>query len=131
MQTKFIEAVNGTKEARFNWGKFAVMRFDSEWAARSAVDGCPLLAARGWSPEHLFVLDLQTGEGAFFLPGGKALYDLKKRRIWTCPLFLPFLEWLYSQDTSDLNALPALVELPNAPGSLVGLRWPGGLSSMD
>ena len=60
---------------------------------------------------HLVVLDLQTGEGAIFMPGGLAAADLDKHGIWVCPLFEPFLAWLYKQDLSDLDALPAVVEI--------------------
>jgi hypothetical protein len=68
VKTKFIEVNNG-----FNWGKFLVMRFDQEWQVRSALpspyDG-PLLRQLGWAPEFVWVLDLQTGEGAFYRPNG-------------------------------------------------------------
>lgn len=122
METKIIEATN-----QLNWGKFMLCRFDTEWRARSAVSGlnAPLLREIGWSPNHLWVLDLQTGEGAFFLPqrNGSAKAELNgKHRIWVCPMFEPFLEWLYQQDLTDLQALPQLVELPHAEFALYGYR---------
>lgn len=124
MQTKIIEVENG-----FNWGKFLLMRFDAEWAYRSAVDALPLLATRGWCPEHLWVMDLQTGEGACFRPGGLASGDLNSHAIWVCPMFEPFLEWLYKQDLSDLGKLPQLVsftpEETRQHTSLKGYRRPG------
>jgi hypothetical protein len=125
MQTRLIEATQG--EGGPNWGKFCVARFDSEWAQPSSV-GIPdssLLRRCGWGPGHLWVLDCQTGEGAFFKPGGWAAADLNKHRIWVCPLFEPFLDWLYGQDLSDLDALPGVVELPGAPFALSGYRRPG------
>lgn len=123
MITHFIEATNGP----CNWGKFMVARFTPEqWAARSFISaGEGLLRGRGWTPDHVLVLDLQTGEGAMLLPGGCAAADLHKRRIWVCPLFEPFLEWLYQQDLRDLAQLPAHIDLPEAPFELRGYRRAG------
>ena len=122
MITHFIEATNGPK----NWGKFMVARFDAEeWERRSTIDQCLLLLNRGWAPDHLLVVDLQTGEGAVFMPGGSARHDLNKHRIWVCPLFEPFLEWLYVQDLGDITQLPAHVDLLDAPFSLHGYRREG------
>lgn len=112
-----------------NWGKFAVGRFGPpEWAWTSQVDTeskGPLLSHLGWAVSALWVLDLQTGEGALFTPPGSARADLNKHRIWVCPMFEPFLEWLYEQDLTDLSKLPALVELSDAPFGLYGHRRPG------
>lgn len=125
MQTKIIEATNGIA----NWGKFLVGRLDEEWQRRTAVpctrnDG-PLLSTLGWGRNNLWVLDLQTGEGAYFLPGGCAPADLTKHAIWVCPLFEPFLAWLYQQDLTTLDQLPDHVSLPKAPFALRGYRHPG------
>lgn len=129
MQTRIIEATNGDPDhgAYANWGKFCVARMDTEWARRSVPcpTGGPLLSAIGWTLDHLWVLDLQTGEGAFFKPGGYAPADLQKHKVWVCPLFEPFLVWLYEQDLSDLATLPDHVQLPNAEFSMVGYRRPG------
>ena len=124
MKTKFIE-VTQDKERGMNWGKFLLMRFDSEWEYKSMLDPGPLLPRLGWARHHLWVLDLQTGEGAFFSPGGIASCDLQKHRVWVCPMYEPFLEWLYRQDLTDLDKLPGLVELPNAPGAIYGYRREG------
>lgn len=123
MITKFIEATNGP----LNWGKFMVGRFDKEWSYKSVVDedGPSLLWGRGWTPEHILVVDLQTGEGAMFMPRGFAPADLNKHKIWVCPLFEPFLTWLYVQDLSDLDKLPAHIDLPNAPFDMQGYRRQG------
>lgn len=123
MLTKIIEATNGPK----NWGKFLIARPDTEWERTSAVDNStvPLLRARGWTRGHVWVLDLETGEGAYFRPGGSARADLTKHRIWVCPLYEPFLTWLYQQDLTDLAALPDHVDLPRAPFQLTGYRRPG------
>lgn len=125
LETKIIETTS-----KLNWGKFMLCRFDAEWRARSAVSGLgmSLLREIGWGPQHLWVLDLQTGEGAFFLPhrNGSAKAELnRKHRIWVCPMFESFLEWLYQQDLTDLQALPALVELSHAEFALYGYRREG------
>ena len=109
MITKIVELTD-----LFNWGKFMVCRFDeNEWAARSRIDGGLLLRNRGWTPQHLFVLDLQTGEGAIFLPRGRAGADLEKHRVWVCPMFEVFLGWLYAhpEHWQDIATLPDLIEL--------------------
>lgn len=111
-----------------NWGKFAVGRpGPGEWAWRSTVGdaGAPLLTQVGWGREHVWVWDLQTGEGAIFRPGGYAKADLEKHRVWVCPLFAPFLEWLYTQDLSDLDQLPRLVDLAGAEFAFTGYRRRG------
>jgi hypothetical protein len=131
VRTKIIEAVQ-SKAARGNWGKFMVMVPDEEWAYRSRVGtqfGGPLLSACGWSGGHVWVLDLQTGEGAFFRPGGWAKADLEKHRVWVCPLYEPFLEWLYARYREnprlDIGDLPDVVELPGAEFAFAGCRRPG------
>lgn len=124
MKIKMMEATNGP----LNWGKFMVMQFTEEWGLKSAVSpGTPLLSGRGWGPQHFVVFDLQTGEGGVFRHGGSASSDLKKHAIWVCPLFEPFLEWLYAQDLSDLDKLPAHIDLPEAEFRMSGYRRPGPL----
>ena len=125
MLTKLIEACDGSK---FNWGKFMVQAFTpEEWQYRSEVDGRPLLGGRGWGPEHLMVFDLQIGEGALFkvTPHGLARSDLEKHKVLVCPLFEPFLKWLYQQDVSDLEKLPDLVNLGDVPTAMFGYRRDG------
>lgn len=140
MKTKIIEATNGDAQ---NWGKFMLMRPDVEWERGSAVSPArawtgtsaiyetpvgaeiPLLSQRGWDHEHVIVFDLETCEGAAFRPGGKASADLDKHRVWVCPLFEPFLEWLYDQDLTDLDALPDSINLPGADFMFTGYRRPG------
>lgn len=126
MQTIFIEATN-VDGGGVNWGKFMLARFDvEEWKRQSKIGGRPMLSERGWTPEHLLVVDLQTGEGAIFAPHGIASCDLnEKHKIWVCPLFEPFLEWLYRQDLSDISKLPGIVKLPKAASALYGYRRPG------
>lgn len=125
METKFIEATQD-KANGFNWGKFMLGRFsETEWAYASRMCGSPLLHARGWGPNNLLVLDLETGEGSVFLPGGLASADLNKHQIRVCPMYEPFLEWLYTQDLSNLSNLPDVVELPKAPADMYGYRRPG------
>jgi hypothetical protein len=123
MKTKFIEATEATQ---FNWGKFMVCRFEAEeWARRSeiATHERSLLHGRGWTPNNVLVVDLQTGEGAIFKPGGYVKYDLNdKHQIWVCPMFEPFLEWLYKQDLTDLDTLPGHVNLGDVPIAMQGYR---------
>lgn len=121
MKVRFVEATNG-----FNWGKFMIGAFDDEWRKKSHVDEQPLLAGRGWTERHLLIVDLATGEGAIFLPGGSARADLNKHRVWVCPLFEPFLEWLYHYTKGfSLDRLPPTIHLPDAPSALTGFRRPG------
>jgi hypothetical protein len=125
--TVFIEVTNGPR----NWGKFAVCRFEyEEWGRPSQVEAelgvdRSLLRACGWGRDHVWVLDMQTGEGAYLRPGGSASADLMKHQVWVCPMFEPFLVWLYQQDLTDLKALPSLVDLPDAPFAFQGYRRPG------
>jgi hypothetical protein len=145
MQNVFIEATNGPQ----NWGKFMVARFDEEWKRMSEVlqeemlpimklaaervgmppqvplRVPPLLHGIGWSAGDIIVFDLQTCEGAAFSPGGSAHYDLMKHKVWVCPLFEPFLTWLYKQDLSDLAKLPKRIDLPDAEFALFGYRREG------
>lgn len=120
-----METTN-TDAGGMNWGKFMVARFtESEWERRSKVGGQIMLAERGWSKDNLLVLDLQTGEGAVFKPKGYAKGDLDKHALWVCPLFEPFLGWLYEQDLTDIEKLPALVKIKNPASALYGYRRPG------
>lgn len=126
MDTVFIEATNGPN----NWGKFMVGRFDAdEWSRGSHLpgyeDASSLLRGRGWSASTVLVVDLQTGEGAVFTPGGSAVADLTKHAVWVCPMFEPFLTWLYRQDLRNLGELPRHVDLPDAPFAMSGYRRPG------
>jgi hypothetical protein len=122
LKVRFVEVTNGPQ----NWGKFMVARFEGDelWQV-SAVSGGPLLPAIGWNPAQVWVMDLQTCEGAAFVPGGLASADLDKRQVWVCPMFEPFLPWLYKQDLSDLDALPAHVDLADAPFAVAGYRRKG------
>ena len=63
--------------------------------------------------------------GAVFAPGGSPSHDLQKHRIWVCPMYEPFLNWLYKQDLTDLDKLPAMVNLKDAEFVLYGHRRPG------
>ncbi len=122
MKTKFVEVTNQNR----NWGKFLLIRFDSEFEYVSQMQpGFKLLGSIGWAPEHLIVFDLQTCEGAAFRPGGSAHHDLEKHRIWVCPMAEPFLEWLYRQDLKDLEKLPGILDLPDAEFAMYGYRRPG------
>jgi hypothetical protein len=121
LKTKFIEATNDNQ----NWGKFLLISFDSEYEYKSAISEQSLLRQVGWNKKNIFVLDLQTGEGARFLPGGFAKADLDKHQIWVCPLYEPFLKWLYQQDLHDFENLPTLVNLPEAEFAIGGYRRKG------
>jgi hypothetical protein len=130
MKTQIVEVTNGPK----NWGKFLIGQFDSEWQRESAIVNDTLaemgvsvsrglLKVVGWTPLHFLLVDLQTGEGAIFKKGGLAHADLQKHKVWVCPMFEPFLAWLYER--SSLADLPAQVDLPNAPFAMSGYRRPG------
>jgi hypothetical protein len=128
MNLKFLEVTNG--EA--NWGKFSLGTFTSEeWSRRAVIDGGSIIGGRGWTRRHVWVLDLQTGEGAMFLPGGLVKADLDKHALWVCPMFEPMLTWLYDRigKTEDvaaaIAALPDHVDLPDAPFAMSGYRRPG------
>jgi hypothetical protein len=130
MESAFVEATQCAAGGFVNWGKFAVMRFTAEeWARPSGVGTAeaPLLAQVGWGGEHVLVLDLQTGEGAVMRPGGYARADLEKHRVWVCPMFEPFLEWLWAEARAgrDPLDLPAVVELPEAEFAMSGYRREG------
>jgi len=133
MITHFIEATQKTDEDKSslaNWGKFLVARFDAEeWAARSVILGeslsQSLLGSIGWAPNHIIVFDLQTCEGAGFSPGGLAQADLNKHRILVCPMFEPFLQWLYQQDLADITKLPTKVVIPDVEFAMAGYRRQG------
>lgn len=122
MITKIIEVTNN----EFNWGKFMLLRPNEEWDRVSffapPYSTRPLLSEVGWTRKHLWVLDLQTGEGACLLPGGVPSADLNKHQIWVCPMYEPFLEWLYQQNLEDLAALPDKINLPDAPPAFQGYR---------
>lgn len=140
MRTRFVEATQGV-EAGINWGKFMVALFDpEEWARPSEMlarrgDSRSLLRSQNWDGENVFVLDLATGEGAIFKPGGLSSADLDKHRVWVCPMFEPFLAWLYefigarpyTENGTPLwlIELPKLVELPDVPGAMQGYRREG------
>jgi hypothetical protein len=134
MLTRFIEATQGI-DGGFNHGKFMVGLFDvNEWDRRCEVDHAydgsehPLLARTGWGSQHILVLDLQTGEGAIFKPGGIASADLNKHKVWVCPMFEPFLTWLYEfieTGSPWFDRLPVIVELPDAPAAMSGYRREG------
>lgn len=129
MQTKFVEVTNGP----LNWGKFLLMRFDEEdLAYRSVVAGGGwLLALIGWNPKAIWVLDLQTCEGVAVKPGGLAAADLHKHRVWVCPMFEPFLDWLYKQPLPlDFGKIPPHVDLPEAEFAMSGYRRPGGAAAV-
>jgi hypothetical protein len=122
VKTKVLEVTNGS----FNWGKFLIGRFDGEWSRESMVaKGQTLLSTVGWTGSHILVVDLQTGEGAIFMPGGLASHDLEKHRVWVCPLFEPMLTWLYKQDLADIGKLPDLVDLKDAHFEMSGYRREG------
>ena len=127
MIVKFAEVTN-----QFNWGKFMIARFtDDEWRVKSKLDGFPLLSARGWTSRHIWVCDVQTGEGAFFAPPGSAKADLDKHAIWVCPMFPLFLGWLYEHPEQyiAIMTIPDLIELSPEEtakySALYGFRRPG------
>lgn len=142
MNVHFIEATQA--EFNLNHGKFMLGRFTPEeartYSALPDYQGELLWRCgglRNMRPGMTLVMDLQTGEGASFSlvdrhndPQGTATYDLNKHKIWVCPMFEPFLGWLYGQtqlaesETAMLE-LPRYVEIPTLEGALAGYRRPG------
>jgi hypothetical protein len=130
METKIIEATNAEGGGGINHGKFLVGRFtEDEWNHQSPIEG-PGLLTRRYGRHHLLVLDLEAAEGAIFAHGGYAKADLNKHPIYVCPMFEPFLTWLYQQDVDDLQALPDVVRFTEdeAPSAMWGYRRPGPTS---
>lgn len=134
MLTKFIEAGQGTDANHIrNWGKFVLGSFTPvEWAQSARFPGCPdqsLLHSQGWTGQHFLLFDLATAEGALFQPGGSAAADLARHQIWVCPLFEPFLEWLYTFQQAHVSGwwdhLPPYVVLPDVEFELRGYRREG------
>ena len=138
MKIKFIEATNPSDdgETGLNWGKFMLLQLGrEEWTYKSQLPVAPeleevqrkypLLGLIGYSRYNVWVFDLQTRQGAAFIPHGSAGMDLEQTKIWVCPMFEPFLEWLYRQDLTDITTLPAVVELVNAPGAYRGYQREG------
>lgn len=129
MRTHIIEATNG----EMNWGKFLIGVFDEEWSRRPMTPGCdqglPLLEARRWTRSDVWVCDLETREGAVFQPHPERdpAEALAKHQIWVCPLFEPFMRWLYSVPLPDIVALklPNWIDLPDAVFAFKGYRRPG------
>lgn len=126
MKTHFIEVTNREQ----NWGKFLLIQFDSEWEYDSQMSpGRPLLRQIGFNPNAIWVLDLQTCEGAAFVPGGLASADLHKHRVWVCPMFEPFLNWLYQQKIKSIEELPGTLDLEDAEFAMWGYRREGPTES--
>jgi hypothetical protein len=131
METIIIEASHEIEPGVYggNWGKFMVARFThEEMLVWSRIDQRSVIGGRGLDDRlHYLVLDLETKEGAIFRPGGLARADLQKHKIWVCPLFEPFLNWLYKQDLSDFSKLPTLVgfKFNEAGFDMAGYRRPG------
>lgn len=125
MKAHIVEVTNDEK----NWGKLMVCVHDAaETSYRSQMSPSvvPLLRQIGYAGDEVWVLDLQTGEGARFRPGGLPAADLEAHRVWVCPMFEPFLGWLYAnQDLLRSWTLPAVLNLPDAQFEFRGHRRPG------
>lgn len=124
MRTHIIEATNGPR----NWGKFMLCFLTpSELEHHSPVSEGRLFQDIGYNQRMVWIMDLQTQEGAAFYPGGSASADLDRHRIWVCPLFEPFLTWLYTQRLEDIYScnLPHHIDLPTAEFYLSGYRRGG------
>jgi hypothetical protein len=135
MDLHFIEASNGPDGP--NWGKFAVGHHASEeWGRRSALPGythMPLLTQLGAGYSDLWVLDLQTGEGARFRIDRHWDEQLRAHRIHVCVMFEAFLGWLMDKALAAgadhparvggwFRTLPGFVELPHCPPGMYGYR---------
>jgi hypothetical protein len=117
--TKIIEGSDGGA-----YGKWLVGQLDEhERSRKTSLPGYEgnasiwtFAGARrfGADPGAVFVLDLQTGQGAVFNPTTSSSpdYDLDQANIWVCPLFRDFFRWLYTQDLADVTQLPNFIDLP-------------------
>lgn len=136
MISRFIEATN-IQHGGLNWGKFLLAKFEeSDWQYQAVeAPGHALLAAlpgrEPWRPEHIIVFDLQTGEGLRVNPRGEPGVDLVKHRVWVCPLFEPFLYWMFDYLAGlptawrgDIMRLPPVAYF-KADSALAGYRRGG------
>lgn len=138
MISKIIEATNTNK---FNFGKFNVSVYDAEERSRASIinEGFNLLRSIGKHPDDVMVADLQTSEALTFPAyfrnyrggdperlAGEVHYYMGKHKIWVCPLYEPFVCWLFEQDLEDIRKLPPMVDtLPEEVSSLFGYRRQG------
>lgn len=134
MLSKMVEVSD-----QVNWAKLMVSQFDNdELAYKSRVDTeakslLEAVAARrkeywGEAQQKRLVVDLQTDEGAWFLPHPERdpKVDLDRHQIWVCPLFYPFLQWLYRTNPVHVSGIPDVVELdPDDVIKFQGYRRPG------
>ena len=120
MKTRLVEVTDGAFYGKFLVGKFdeAEWRHEGEIPKESIIRPVPyaLLDICGWSRDHLLVLDLETGNGTIFRPGGALDYDMEKRKMgYVCPLYRTFLGWLYEHaartGSIDLDDIPAVLHM--------------------
>ncbi len=136
MDTKFVEAGHGPDGG--NWGKFLVGRYtEDELAEPAQFPGCEgsrrLVNLGGPGRQDIWVLDLQTGEGARFpiefVRDVDVHHQLNKHRIWVCPLYEPFVAFLFgyigNHQRTWWDTLPRTVEMPTAGIVVFGRRRPG------
>lgn len=126
METAIIEAAQSLEHGP-NWGKFLLMRPDTEWGRISHVDTSRSVPVLGLHRDRreIWVMDLATGEGACFTPGPHMASQLEAHGIRVCLLYEPLLAWLATRDLTDLSALPPSVEPPDAAAGLWGYRRSG------
>ncbi len=134
MDTKFVEVGHGPSGG--NWGKFMIARYTAnELLEPTQFPGCEgqrIVSLRGSGRHHIWVMDLATGEGARFPvdlgghPGATARKHLDDHQIWVCPLFEPFIGWLYDFSSANPNTwwdeLPRTIEIPEAGFAFAGFR---------
>jgi hypothetical protein len=131
MRSYLFESMSRDHRTHANWGQFMVLVPDGvEWTWHSHITNSmtPALEEFGWTPGHVIVMDLRTGEAAMYLPGdGEAAKAMTEHRIFTSPQFKYFLEWLYEQDVAHLYQQPNVIELPDVTHHLSGWRDIGPL----
>jgi hypothetical protein len=132
VKSKFLEVTN-----KANWAKLQLLQWEPSDLARPSLvqKGKVLLNAvqvrRGDAADPLtavFVRDLQTQEGCEFYPSPEAdcKTQLDMHRVWVCPLFYPFVSWLFANYQGDVTSLPDLVELADSKKQeYQGYRRPG------
>lgn len=142
MELKFVEA-GQAPEGGGNWGKFAVARWSTlEMREPTRFPGCEgqfITGLTGSPFDHIWLLDIQAGEGALFSINNPIPVDvphqLNEKQIYICPMFEPFMTWLWEHIRSHqgtnldwFDELPRVVVLPEAPFDLYGYRRRGRTS---
>jgi hypothetical protein len=108
-----------------NWGAYMVAVPDGQelsWHSHVAPSILTLFEQLGHEPGSAWVMDLLTGEGAWFSMQGDARAELEEHRIHASASFEGFLEWLYLQDLDKLWQLPHVIKVADTTFSINSYR---------